>query len=160
MTDESKQWQCSSTRVVYDDVHCSQVTELRPDDEVAFWGYRSDGRTHVWEQSASKISYELEGPADTSPNTDCGNWTPPSEQETTDETDPVIDPNGLTTDTVILIAGALLLCCILSLLCCICCCCCKKRREKEEQKQSIEAEMARAKQRREQEQQHSANAMN
>jgi len=134
------------------------VTDLRPGDEVSFWGYRSDYRTHVWEQSASKATYELEGPADTSPNSECGNWTPPTEE--TDETDPIMDPSELSTDTVILIVAAVLLCCILSLICCICCCCCKKRREKEEKKQNIEAEMARAKERRELEQQHNANTMN
>ena len=40
---KDQEWQCSSVRVVFDDVHCSKVTDLRPGDEVAFWGYRSDG---------------------------------------------------------------------------------------------------------------------
>ena len=58
---------------VADEVHCSKKTELKPGIEVTFWGYRSDGAIHVWEKSSK---YVLEGPADTSPNNDCGNYTP------------------------------------------------------------------------------------
>ena len=68
-------------RVVFDDVHCSQVTDLRPGDEVAFWGYRSDGQNHVWEENSARSTTELEGPADTSPNAECGNWVQPEENE-------------------------------------------------------------------------------
>jgi len=81
VSDSSKEWQCSSVRVVYDDVHCSQVTDLRPGDEVAFWGYRSDGQNHVWEENSARSTTELEGPADTSPNAECGNWVQPEENE-------------------------------------------------------------------------------
>ena len=43
-------WQCSSWRNVFDDVHCSRSSGLRPGDKVNFWGYRYDGSTHVWER--------------------------------------------------------------------------------------------------------------
>ena len=96
VSDSSKEWQCSSVRVVYDDVHCSQVTDLRPGDEVAFWGYRSDGQNHVWEENSARSTTELEGPADTSPNAECGNWVQPEEnespQEDKEDEDPTVDP--------------------------------------------------------------------
>jgi len=66
---DNKQWSCSKKRVIFDDVSCSRsvssVPEFAPGAEVRFWGYRSDGRTHTWEASASKSV--LEGPKDESP---------------------------------------------------------------------------------------------
>ena len=118
-------------RVVFDDVHCSKVTDLRPGDSVAFWGYRSDGQTHVWERQSSPNNFILEGPTDTSPNADCGNWAEVEGKEEDPEDEPIpID----SADFMILIGGGLLLLLLLSFCCCLCCCLCKRRREKEEKK--------------------------
>jgi len=91
-------------RVVFDDVHCSKVTDLRPGDEVAFWGYRSDGQTHVWERQSSPNNFALVGPADSSPNANCGNWVEEKED------DPEVEPIPIdSADFMILVGGGLLL---------------------------------------------------
>lgn len=74
-------WQCSSYRNVFDDVHCSRATGLTPGIEVNFWGYRSDGVNHVWERTAAGNSYALEGPESTAPNSECGILAPEDEPE-------------------------------------------------------------------------------
>ena len=74
-------WQCSSYRNVFDDVHCSRTTGLTPGIEVRFWGYRSDGVNHAWERAASGLSDILEGPESTAPNNDCGVLPPTNDED-------------------------------------------------------------------------------
>ena len=91
-TGQNNDWQCSSVRNVFDDVHCSTVTGLTPGVEVNFWGYRSDGVNHVWEKTANSVPYVLEGPESTAPNSACG-LLPPS-----DEPEEFVEPDTLRED--------------------------------------------------------------
>ena len=134
-------WQCSSYRNVFDDVHCSRSTGLTPGTEVNFWGYRSDGVNHVWERTAAGNSYKLEGPESTAPNSDCGNWPIEGEEDkmpdTIGDTDVLKKTGKGLIEAVVVILAAVILCC---LLCCICVCCCRKRKSKKEPEPETEEE--------------------
>jgi len=120
-------WQCSSYRNVFDDVHCSRVTGLTPGVEVNFWGYRSDGRNHVWERTSNGNSFVLEGPESTAPNSKCG-LLPPG-----DDPEEFVEPEILMEDAkfaryIRLVIIIILACLVVNCCCCCVCWCCKAKK--------------------------------